>query len=378
MRLSAEDAAGIRAAMPSVLPWPAPMRPEAFHGPAGELVELVDPCTEADPHGVLVQFLAAAGNVIGTGPYIVGDGAVHTARLWAVLLGETARARKGTAWVRAREPFALAEPGWSATRIVGGLSSGEGLVHQVREKQIGKRKATKEEVKAGEPEWVDAILDLGADDTRLLVVETEFAAPFRAMQRDGNTLSPNLRTLWDDGTGGGLTKKEPSRCRNAHVTVIGHITTDEARQVISDVDVANGLVNRFCLFCVRRSKLLPNGGRIDRDAMSAAARLHETLRSAGQLNGELGHPGVQRTMGARLPAARGGASGRTGHRHGPRRGARPAPVAAVRAARRPRRDRRRAPRGGARGLGLRRSIGGVPVRRVHRGPPRRPDRRRAA
>jgi hypothetical protein len=49
--------------------WPTQLQPEAFHGVAGELVETIDPHTEADPAALLVQFVIAFGNVISRSPY---------------------------------------------------------------------------------------------------------------------------------------------------------------------------------------------------------------------------------------------------------------------------------------------------------------------
>ncbi len=54
-----------------------------------------------------------------------------------------------------------------------------------------------------------------------------------------------------------------------HVALIGHVTRDELREKLLDVEVANGFANRH-LFCgVERSKLLPSGGNLD-DADVAA------------------------------------------------------------------------------------------------------------
>src|SRR6185312_11937162 len=44
--------------------WPKPIEREAFHGVAGELVQLIEPHSEADPAALLIQFLAGFGNLI--------------------------------------------------------------------------------------------------------------------------------------------------------------------------------------------------------------------------------------------------------------------------------------------------------------------------
>jgi hypothetical protein len=48
----------------------------------------------------------------------------------------------------------------------------------------------------------------------------------------------------------------------AHISIIGHITRDELLRYLDDTEAANGFGNRFLWICVRRSKVLPEGGRL--------------------------------------------------------------------------------------------------------------------
>jgi hypothetical protein len=267
--------------------WPKPMANEAFVGPAGEFVRLVEPTTEADRHGLLLQFLAACGCLIGRGPGLMADGAFHPPRLWSVLVGASAKSRKGTSWERVREPLELVEPDFVAERIDAGLSSGEGLAYRVRDAQIVRRKAKKGEQTDADG-MVEEIADPGVEDKRLLVVETEFAQPFKVMQREGNTLSIALRNAWDGKPLGGLTKRDPTRAKRHSITVIGHITVDEARRVIADLDVRGGVVNRFLFCCVKRARLLPRGGFVERGPLERlSTRLSTTIAEARRLDGPL-------------------------------------------------------------------------------------------
>jgi putative DNA primase/helicase len=59
--------------------WPDPPGDLAFYGLAGEVVRLIEPTTEADPVGVLLQLLIGFGNAIGSGLSIVADGHNHHA-----------------------------------------------------------------------------------------------------------------------------------------------------------------------------------------------------------------------------------------------------------------------------------------------------------
>ena len=65
--------------------------------------------------------------------------------------------------------------------------------------------------------------DPGIADERLMVIEDEFAQALKVMSREGNTLSPALRALWDRGDLGNLTKTSPARTTGALVSIIGHI-----------------------------------------------------------------------------------------------------------------------------------------------------------
>lgn len=275
--------------------WPEEMRPEAFHGLAGEFVTLVEPYTEADPHGLLMQLLAAAGNAIGRGPGYIADGAFHATTVWPVLVGVSSKSRKGSSWSRVREVMADAAPGWVG-RIEGGLSTGEGLVFQIRDERRERRKPHKDE--PADPDGlVEAIVDAGVTDKRLCVVETEFSNVFRVLQREGNTLSIALRTLWDYGNAGGITKRDPTKVTGGHLTTIGHCTVDELRMVVSEVDIQNGLINRFVFCCVRRSKELPDGGQIPPGKFDEyTAHLAAAIRGANALDGPLGRTDEAREL----------------------------------------------------------------------------------
>ena len=90
---SAEDLTGL----PRVDWWPT-LAPEALYGLAGRIVETVAPYTEADPVAVLAHLLVGVGNLIGSGPHALVGSERHPLRLYAALVGQSSKARKGTAW----------------------------------------------------------------------------------------------------------------------------------------------------------------------------------------------------------------------------------------------------------------------------------------
>jgi Protein of unknown function (DUF3987) len=228
----------------------------AFHGLAGEVVRLIEPSSEADPPAVLLQFLIGFGNAVGSGLSILADGHHHHANEFVVTVGDTSRARKGTAWRRVKAILAYIDPDWADSRITGGLSSGEGLVWEIRDKIEGPDKNGAMVVK-----------DPGVIDKRVLVVESELGTVLRVLARDGNTLSGVLRLAWDGDTLRTMVKNNPARATNPHASLIGHITAEELARYLSHVEIFNGLGNRILWACVRRSKRLPYGGVINVGSM---------------------------------------------------------------------------------------------------------------
>ena len=77
--------------------------------------------------------------------------------------------------------------------------------------------------------------------------------------REGNTLSPITRQAWDSGNLRVMTKLQ-TKATGAHISIVGHITAQELRRRIDETELANGFLNRFMLFAVRRSQYLPDGG----------------------------------------------------------------------------------------------------------------------
>ena len=239
--------------------WPESLNEVAFHGLAGEIVRAIEPHSEADPAAILLQVLVAFGALVGRGPHVRVEGDQHHANLFSILVGETAKARKGTSWGRVREVFGV--EGWPA--VVSGLSSGEGLKWQVRDR-ITRMERDK---KTGFSEEVE--IDSGVLDKRLLVIEPEFAQVLRQGVRAGNTLSATIRCAWDTGRLATLTKNDPVTATDAHISIIGHITADELRAELTATDSANGFANRFVFMCVKRSKALPfGGGMLDADLLA--------------------------------------------------------------------------------------------------------------
>jgi integrase len=174
--------------------WPAPPAETAYYGLAGEFVRLVEPHTEADPAALMFQFLAAIGSIIGGGPHYCAGADRHFTNLYIILVGNSSKARKGTSWSEVHRICQLIDIAWTKTRILSGLTSGEGLTHAVRD-EITESVAIKEKGRVIDRQ--DQVTDLGEKDKRLLCVEGELAQTLQCAAREGSTLSPVIRQAWD-------------------------------------------------------------------------------------------------------------------------------------------------------------------------------------
>lgn len=105
--------------------WPEMLLPEAYQGLARGVVQTIEPHSEADPVAILVDFLVAFGNAAGPSAYIVADGARHPASLFATIVGQTSRSRKGSSRAQVRRVMETADPYWAEELTIGGLSSGQ-------------------------------------------------------------------------------------------------------------------------------------------------------------------------------------------------------------------------------------------------------------
>ncbi|WP_422931374.1 bifunctional DNA primase/polymerase [Singulisphaera sp. PoT] len=263
--------------------WPSPPR-AAYAGLLGEIVGMIEPHTEADPVAILGQLLVGLGNLMGRNSYFQVESTRHYLNLFLGLVGESSKARKGTSWDQARSLLAAQDPAWDDDRIQFGLSSGEGLIWAVRD-AIYKREAKKKDGKVVGHEEVE--IDPGIDDKRLLVLETELGSTLKVLTREGNTLSGQLRQAWDNGRLRTLVKTNPAKATDAHISIIGHVTRAELVKNLTETEAANGFANRFLWLCVRRSKLLPFGGRISTVNFSGASRALAEVVDFGRIERRL-------------------------------------------------------------------------------------------
>lgn len=226
-----------------------------FSGLPKAFVELATLNSEADPAAVLFTFLARFGVEIGRNPFFnIGD-TTHHGQLAAVIVGESAKSRKGTSGKPVEKLFSLNSFNSSnenrkyisARTSPGPFSSGEGIIYAVRdpiEAWDRKKQATE-------------IIDPGIDDKRLYVLDEEFGGVLTNTKREGNTLSMVIRCAWDNGRFDPLTKNSKISAIGAHVGWVSHITNYELKAKLPECEGFNGFANRILWVFSQRQKLVP-------------------------------------------------------------------------------------------------------------------------
>lgn len=244
---------------------------DACPGLLGDFVRLATRNSEADPAAVCVTALVRFGAEVysyggrsGLGPHFYIGETIHPPRLFAVICGNSSKARKGTSRHPVTKLFGRehCQPsdlkGWSvalpARESGGPLSTGEGLAHHVRDESDEERERHQRQ-NPNEP-----IREKG--DKRLIILDEEFASGLACTKREGNTLSMGIRCFWDSGDYAPLTKNNPVTVRGAHISILTHITMQELAVCLGEVQAVNGFGNRFLWVCARRAKLVPLPSRM--------------------------------------------------------------------------------------------------------------------
>ena len=230
-RARAEADGLVEPEIPAPEDWPARPATSVLRGPLGEIALALAPHTEADPIGILVSLQARFGVACGNGRSI-WQGTRIRLNPFVILVGDTSLARKGTADGVAADALRLACPEIDGLQLKG-LASGEALAGHLERSQA----------KDGE--------------TRVLILEQEIAALLVRLGREGSTISQILRSAADGEPLGYARARDEALIVDHHVGLLGHITREELRARVSDVDAANGFVNRIAFYAVRRSHLVP-------------------------------------------------------------------------------------------------------------------------
>lgn len=245
---------------------PRPKLPAiALHGQLGRMTEAACSNSEAVPASVAIHILTRFAATLGRTAYIqIGDHKRHL-RMFSLIVGPTAKGRKGTSSEMPNRLFEsvhsdyLVNAGFLPLEKLTALSTGEGLIQKVRDPFSWT---------TGDKEHNDP----GVSDKRLLCDISEFAGVLAQGRREGATLSTVLRDAFD-----GVVMTTPSatafrRASDTHVCVVGSVPETEIVKNLNDVEKTNGFANRFPMFYSARTKIVPSPKPTDPMLMAQFAR----------------------------------------------------------------------------------------------------------
>ena len=224
--------------------------PIALHSTLGRMAEAACSNSEAVPASVAIHILARFAATLGRTAYIeIGDHKRHL-RMFSLIVGPTAKGRKGTSSEMPNKLFEiiyvnyLTRAKFLPLEKLTALSTGEGLIQKVRDPFSWT---------TGDKEHNDP----GVIDKRLLCDISEFAGVLAQGRREGATLSTVLRDAFD-----GVDLTTPSatafrRASNTHICVVGSVPETEIVKSLNDIEKTNGFANRFPMFYSARPKIVP-------------------------------------------------------------------------------------------------------------------------
>ncbi len=252
-----------------IVPPPIPDTDAMLRGIVGEIARAAADGREVHPVAVAAAAMCWLSAEVGPDIYLpIGD-VWHRANLYTLHIGRSARGGKGEALgLVQRIRWRIIENNPEAHPLgqvhSGGLSSREGLAGLVHD---GYRMG-KEEVPP-------------VDDKRLWIVEPEFANVLAQGKREGNTLLPALRDVWDGGSIQPLTKHRGLWATRPHIALHGNITPGELTAKLEAKEINGGTVNRLLMVWAERTRLVALPAPTDRDLVAEfARRLEEVIRWA--------------------------------------------------------------------------------------------------
>ncbi len=216
-------------------------------GLIGEIAHKGTEGKEPDPASVALAAIIRLSALVGRDLYIAVGDTRHTLNLYGLHIGRSAIGAKGESFSlvnRIMEKLASDKPNGkniTAQSHTSGLSSREGLAMLIHDGfQQGKEEHSP------------------IDDKRLFLRESEFANLLAQSKRDGNTISPALRDVWDAGQSiKPLTKTSQLWATDPHVALHGAITPLELLQKLDANEASNGFLNRFLICFAERVCLVP-------------------------------------------------------------------------------------------------------------------------
>jgi len=222
---------------------------DAYHGSVGEYMAHVAEHSEAHPAAVGFTILAYLGvwlerSVI----YTAGRAIRHHPNLWGALVGETSSGGKGVAGDTAELLLDEIDPMIVRGHSINGIASGPALIDRLRPEEEGQ------------------------PPRRVVVHEHELANVLKLCEREGSTLSGDLRKAFDLKPIGNHTRGHGDRTAEGYfLGAIGSITPTELHYLLTTVSIENGFANRWLLLHCEIGEPTPLGDTIDDEVLRRVA-----------------------------------------------------------------------------------------------------------
>jgi hypothetical protein len=236
-------------------------------------VDLTLPYVETDINNIICDFLAAAGAAIGLKVYARHLYDMHPAATYHLLIANTT-VGKGTVWGCVNELFRIAVADWKKCLRTSARSQ-QALYRALKE--------------AADPELITDNAD-GDEESKpnpnpdytsgsILLRFSEVSAVFKSMRAEWSTMSQALRETYDGRpVSNELGQKDKStKVDNPYaLSLLGDVSPWELSEVISDVDFASGVANRFVWCVSHQTKTIPRAGPAP-DYRALAERLRRVI-----------------------------------------------------------------------------------------------------
>jgi hypothetical protein len=214
--------------------------PSVWCGLPGEYRDILKECTEAPEEFHLGGFLTAVGCLIGRRAYFLNPQPTF-ANFYSLLIGETASARKSTAYLFAVDLLKQASVLRSAkTKALYGLASIEGLA---------------------------AAMGTGDNEEpfRVLCIEDEFKSlAAKGRQNSGSNIVPRLTELFNAPAAFEVnTKENARRLKEPFLCMLAASTQSWFEESVSQSEVSGGFLNRWLLFRGGSGTLIPFPKSVD-------------------------------------------------------------------------------------------------------------------
>lgn len=242
-----------------------------YRGPIGEWLEAVEPETEATIPSLGAGLLAGLGAYMGRGIRLKVGRIHHTPNIFAVQVGPTGTARKGTADGEIQRFLREMDRTFAYDNIASGFGSGEALIERVADPV----RNSKDEIIAG------------TEDQRLYIQEAEFSKVLRIADRQGSILSDVIRLAFDATRPLANAAKTSRKLKSSNhcISLFGGITPEELVKIFPALAAVSGTGNRYLWVWSDSDKLLPTGGsEVDVSRHASQVRTNITqARSPGTL-----------------------------------------------------------------------------------------------